>query len=323
MKKILIFKSDKLGDLINISSIFFNLKKNFPHAKITLVCSRYNSQIANFFSNDIDIIFNERNFLFFIFKNFNLLLKKFDAIIQLDGKNSSYISSFFIPSKVKACICYIKDKNIFGLKFSISRPNFFLKSFFNIVETSIENYDVSNNKKFHYLDLYFNLLIKMNVTIYRKKHYLPFNPISNISNFKNFSYYLFHLDERWLQFDSNVLKNLKSKLLSLSKNNNIIITSNLGENSFFNNIYELLKNTKNIKILKSPNINETLNLIFFSHTCVSSHSGLIVHVAAAFDKKIIDLVPKSIYNELDRWIPHDVKYKRFNINNFINESFLF
>ena len=324
MKKILIFKSDKLGDLINISSIFFNLKKKYPDCNITLVCSKYNYPIANIYSNDISIIFNEKNFLYFILKNFNLLfLKKFDAIIQLDGKNSSYLSSIFIRSKIKACIQFIKSKKVFGLKFSISRPNFFLKFFFNILERSIENYEIHNNKDFHYLNLYLNLLSKMNIPIYSKKHYLPYNLIDNITTFNNFDYFLFHLDERWLQFDSSVFDNLKDKILQLSINNKIIVTSNLGENSFFNQICKVLKNKQNIEIFKSPTINETLNLIYFSHTCVSSHSGLIVHVAAAFNKNIIDLVPEKIFNELDRWIPHETNYKRINIYRFIDKNFFF
>ena len=56
MKKILIFKTDRLGDLLNISPIIKNLKLNFPSSTITLVCSEYNKSIAEYYQNDLDLI---------------------------------------------------------------------------------------------------------------------------------------------------------------------------------------------------------------------------------------------------------------------------
>ena len=38
-------------------------------------------------------------------------------------------------------------------------------------------------------------------------------------------------------------------------------------------------------------------------------------IIPTFDE-IIDLVPETINNELDRWIPYNINYQRFNINNF-------
>ena len=49
MKNILIFKTDRLGDLLNISPVLFNLKTNFPDSQITLVCSNYNKSIAKYY----------------------------------------------------------------------------------------------------------------------------------------------------------------------------------------------------------------------------------------------------------------------------------
>ena len=61
-------------------------------------------------------------------------------------------------------------------------------------------------------------------------------------------------------------------------------------------------------------------MIYFSRACLSSHSGLIVHLAAAFKIKIYDLVHKSIFNELDRWAPYNIKYKRIDINLLLKKS---
>ena len=46
-KKILIFWTDRVGDLINTSSFLKSLKFNYQNSEITLVCSKYNSVVAN------------------------------------------------------------------------------------------------------------------------------------------------------------------------------------------------------------------------------------------------------------------------------------
>ncbi|MDC0352744.1 hypothetical protein OAM93_05285, partial [Candidatus Pelagibacter sp.] len=134
-------------------------------------------------------------------------------------------------------------------------------------------------------------------------------------------YYLIHVDKRWEQFPVTVSINLKEKLLILSKSTNIVISSNIGGNKVFKYLNNELFNKPNIEIINNPNLNDTISLIFYSKYCVSSHSGLIVHTAAAFNKKIIDIVSYDIFNELDRWIPFNINYKRIDINNFVEFNF--
>ena len=114
---------------------------------------------------------------------------------------------------------------------------------------------------------------------------------------------------------------MKKKLISLSNNSKIVITSNIGSNNFFDYIKKELINIKNIQFFDEPNLHNILSLVYFSDTCISSHSGLIVHSGAAFKKNIIDLVSPNINDELDRWIPFNINYKRFDINNFDNNEF--
>ena len=323
MKNILIFKTDKLGDFINISSIIINIKKKFPNCQITLICSNYNYPIAKHYSNNIKLLVLKKPFLFFLIKNFNrVFFKKYDLLLQLDGKSNSYLTSIFIRSKIKACIKFIKNKKILGKNILINRPNFFYNFFFNLFEISYEDYNLKNNSEFHYLTLYFKLLKKLNIPIVDNKHYLSFNPSHNISKFDK-GYYFFQIDQRWEQFNSDIINNLIKKIIYLSKDNKIVIASNVGSNKVFFKLEADLSNNRSIELIKSPNINETLSLIYYSQTCVSSHSGLIVHSAAALKKNIIDLVHPNIFNELDRWIPFEINYKRFDINNFINSEFNF
>ena len=44
--KILIFRTDRIGDLVNTSSVLKSLKKYYNNSEISLVCSEYNSSIA-------------------------------------------------------------------------------------------------------------------------------------------------------------------------------------------------------------------------------------------------------------------------------------
>ena len=321
MKNILIFKTDRLGDLLNISPVIYNLKINFPKCKITLVCSNYNKSIAKYYANDVHILIYNKPLINFLIKNYlNLNKNNFDLILQLDGKNHSYISSIFLKASIKACVKYIKNKQFFNKLISINRPNFLINKFFDINEISRENYNLKDNNKYHYLHLYLNLLKKLNINVYSKDHYLPFNDPINQSTFDE-SYFLFHVDERWEMFESIIQYKLKEKILFLSKNNKIVVTSNVGSNKIFNFLKIELQNTINIQFIESPDLHKTLSLIYHSNTCVSSHSGLIVHAGAAFKKNIVDLVSPSINNELDRWIPFNINYKRFDINNFYNFDF--
>ena len=81
MKNILIFKTDRLGDLLNISAVIYNLKLNYPKCKITLVCSNYNKSIARYYENDLNIITYDKPLIVFLFKNYlNLNKNNFDLI---------------------------------------------------------------------------------------------------------------------------------------------------------------------------------------------------------------------------------------------------
>ena len=67
MKKILIFKTDRLGDLLNISPIINNLKLNYPTSSITLICSKYNKSLAKYYHNDVEFIIFKKRFVEYLF----------------------------------------------------------------------------------------------------------------------------------------------------------------------------------------------------------------------------------------------------------------
>ena len=118
--------------------------------------------MLNIIYNDLNIKIYNKPLIFFLFKNYlNLNKHNFDLILQLDGKNHSYLTSIFLKANKKACIKFIKNKKFLNKSFSVNRPNFLINKFFDINEISYEDYHLSDNHKYHYLSLYLNLFKKI------------------------------------------------------------------------------------------------------------------------------------------------------------------
>ncbi len=308
-----------MGDLINISPVLYNLKKNYPSSEISIVCSRYNSKIASYYNDFDKILLSDYPLPFFLIKHFkNIFLKKYDLVLQLDGKKKSYLSGMLTRSSIKAGIKFIKRKKLFFYTYDLKRPNFLTSFSYNILENCNEDYGISNNKSYHYLGLYLKILKKLDLKIFSKKHFLPFKPVKMIK-FENYLH--LHIDEKWLTFGNSFFEYFEKKILNLSKKNIIYVTSNKSGNSYFNRFKDKFIKNSSFQFVNDISLDDLLNVIYHSKTTISSHAGLIVHAGAAFEKKIIDIVPENINNELDRWIPFDIDYKRINISNFF-ESIL-
>ena len=317
MKNILIFKTDRVGDLINITPVINNIKLNYPNSKIDIICSKYNSQFAEFIKELNEIIIYEKSLYKFLKVNLShILSSKYDVIFQLDGKTHSYFLSFLYKSVKKYSLRFIKQKKIFSLTYEVVRPNFFYQYFLNTIDCN-ENYNLDNNKSYHYLTLYLKLLDNAGVQIINKEHVFNFKPKKKVVKF-NDEYTHFHIDEKWLYFDKNIHNNLIKLLKSYSSSKKIVISSNLGTNILFDNVYEKFKKNNNFLFFKSPNFSDIISIIYYANTCVSSHSGFIVHLASCYKKNIIDIVDSNIFNELDRWIPFNISYKRYDINHIEN-----
>ena len=166
--KILIIKSDKIGDFINFSPCLKILKDNIKKSHITLICSEYSYPIVkNYEYIDKLIVFRNKFMIINLLRNFkNLLTVKYNYLFQFDGKNSSYLIAYFVRAKLKSAICYIKKKKIFGIKYFKYRPNkFLLKSFKNHAFCPEDYSEFS-----HYQSNYIKLLENLNFNISAKKN---------------------------------------------------------------------------------------------------------------------------------------------------------
>ena len=316
MKKILIFKSDRIGDLINISSVIKNIKLNYKSSEISIVCSEYNSHIARFYPEISNILILKGSIIQFIFKYYNfLIMNKFDHIFQFDGKKKSYILGSIIKSNQKSCISYVKEKRFFNINYVLKRPNFFYSIFYNHVIKCEEKLISTTNKKYHYLSLYLDTLKKNDLKIYTNEHHLPFigKPIPHFSGYVHL-----HIDERWQHFDCYFYKKILNFIEINLVHNRFYLTSNFNGNTFFNNLenYFNKKKNKNIRLNSTANIDELVNIIYNCKISISNHTGFTVHVAASFKKKIIDIVSPRKNLHYDRWVPLNIDYSRYNFYNF-------
>ncbi len=334
-----------IGDLINFSPCLKIIKDNKINSHITLICSKYNSQVAkNYPFVDTLIVFEKKNTLKNILKNFKtLFLTKYTYLFQFDGKSSSYLISYLIRSKIKSTICFVKYKKILGIKYSLSRPpKILLKTFFNNFIICNEQYSSQDKtvNPVHYQTSYFNILEKLNFKITSKRGlFFMEDKYSNIykifhTKFIKSKFFLFHFDEKWDNYRNIDFENSLKIINKLSKTNKVIITTGIKKFKFLSDIekkYNVFNFTindfnpeinninNNVLVLKNIPLNLLAYFIKNSEINYNSHSGPVIHISATFDKQIIDIIPKHKNDELDRWIPAISKYKRVNFEDINDE----
>ena len=98
--------------------------------------------------------------------------------------------------------------------------------------------------------------------------------------------------------------------IKLKKKFNIIEYSNKNNSFKFDD--------SKVLCLKNLPLNLLAYFIAYSEANISMHSGSVVHISAAFNKLIVDIIEEHKFNELDRWIPLVSKYKRFDLNKLEN-----
>ena len=347
MKKIIAFKSDRLGDLMLFSPCLKIIKDNIKDAHITLVCSEFNYQIAKNYEYVDKFIIFKKNIIKFLLKNFKyFFLTKYKYLFQFDGKNSSYLISYFIKSKIKSTICFVKYKKIFKINYKVTRPPLLLlKLFFNTFVFCDERYSISREgaNPIHYQTNYFNILEKLNFKITARRNIFSLdkgfeNTFKNFySNFIKDKFYIFHFDEKWEKLKHCDYVNALKIIQKISfRNNKVIITTGIKNFTILNDLekkFTVYKFDKNlISLEKDNNTNKILllkkiplNLLGYfiknSEKNISFHSGPIVHISPAFNKDTIDIIPKSKNEELDRWIPLVSKYQRINFEE-LNDAFI-
>ena len=318
MVDILIFRTDKIGDLIVTIPTILTIKKYFGAIDITLVASEKNYKYADNLGifNQIHQ-FPKKNIFSKIFFINKLHKKKFDYIFIFDGKERSILSAFFINAKLKVVLSprikfYYK---MFRMKFFEDNENtnlneVFQKMLFNSnINTQISNYDFLKDKK--------------------DNNFSKFIPI--------FQYVHIHLDEKW--FNNLYIKSytdinpssheFTDFINTISENDNILITTGLIEldlvkeliNNYFekvdDNIYCNKRMNKSVYLIYKPTFEDIESLLRNSKTLISCH-GAITHAANSLNVKIIDIIEENKNSFYQRFTSYLSKYSKVYRKDFFS-----
>ncbi len=298
MKKILIFRTDRIGDFLVISPIISSLLRNIKNCSIDIVCSKKNYEFINSFECFDKVFLYPTNILKKI--SFFLKLRKYDYILVTDGKKRSIFISILKSSKFK-----------FLFTPSITKKKFF-KIFFNKV--FLIDYKLPK------INLIKNFLNKINCDLVDS----DINFLINHENTKHLKYkipqknfIILNFDEKW--FNEKYIKSysriepskeqFKKFINNLSSYKNIVIVNGFIENPILNNFD--LNNLNNVTIKNNINIFELQNLIKNAECVITCH-GAPSHIASNYNIKIIDIIDKS---EKDFFLSYN--------HHFVNKTQIF
>ena len=280
MKEFLIFRTDRVGDLLFSLILIKIIKSNYPNSQITLVASEKNFEYAKTFKLIEKIIILKNNFFSKIKLIFKLRKNRYEAIIIHDGKNrSKFISYFLNANKKVTCIT-------------------------NLIDTQIEIINkVCDKIQLRYENNSLNFLDDRDHSL--KK--VPFK-----------SYLHLHFDEKWIyeeyikkyiniEPEKNDLINFINNLLSY---NNLIITTGKKELRLLKEIKSSV-DPKKVKIFANQELLELENIVFNADLLIACH-GWITHIASAKNIRQIDIIDSSY--PYSKWTSHLRNY------NFLNRK---
>ena len=294
MNKILVFRTDRIGDFLISAPIFSAIKRKYKNCKIDIVCSNFNYEYVksfNFFNKVFLYPDNLLNKLSFYFS-----LNNYDHILVLDGKKRSIYTSIFKRSINKTLFTPSPSiKNLFKFFFN----NVYFIDYHLTKIDLIKNFLSNINCDFNSTDL--NFLLN-----YENDKSLNYTKI-------NSKYLIFNFDEKWIfknyiKSYKNIeptLKEFVNFLSILSKNNKVVIVNGFFENPLLeelkinNHIYE----NKNLVIKDRIDIFEFQFLIKHSNCLITCH-GASSHIASNYDIKVIDIVDNSEINFFSSYNHH-------------------
>ena len=316
MKKILAFRTDRLGDYLITSKILKDLKLKYDH--LTVVCSKTNYTLIKSQSFIDRIIVYDKNFSLLrkiqIF--FDLFFNRYFLILTLDGKNFSLLCSILLIGK-KLCISYSKKKKFLGNDFYFNRPfSIISKIFFSKNETFSSRNIL---KKTEHLSTMYYRLCKEYIEIKNEEFYyeIPDQAKKDFNNIINKyslgEYILIHFDEKWIDI-KDINNDLYQSVLRLQHdtNKNIVISSFNNNCKYFFNFEENIKKFKpnNIILMKNLDIFLFERFINSSVIALSCHSGYLVQISGYNKAKVLDLINYDEKLWVSCWIPPNQNYKQ-------------
>ncbi len=322
MKKILVFRTDRLGDYIICSRLLYALKKKYGH--LTVVCSNINYKLIKNQKYIDDVIIYDKKYSIIkkIVIFFKLFFNLYYLIISLDGKKFSINSSIFLLSKKKLVVVYKKTKKVLNFKLNLYRPPLlYTKLFFN-------KYVIFNSRdnliETEHLPSIYSELVKDFIKDDNKKYYLEIDEKSEnnfkekIINYNIKEYILIHFDEKW-QDIKGIEEDLFNALIFLSKSLNLkIIISSFNNNfDYYLNLKKSIKNSNqnNLILIENLELNLFERFINYSNLNISCHAGFMVQSTGFNKANCIDILNQNEKLWVSCWIPSNPNYQQIFKNN--------
>ena len=330
MKKFIIFRTDRLGDFLIVTSIIKGIKQKFKDSHITVIGSPNNLNIIKLYSNiDKFLIYKKNDTIKKKIKLFKKINKNnYYASLSLDGKSFSNLVNLLIKAKFKLGLSYKYNLINFPFRLSWSKPNFI----YNFCVFDYFNYFTSKTdlKKVEHLpSILLDLLKKINLRVrsidpyfFEVKSYIELLSKKIIKNKIKSKYILLNLDEKWLDIkniDFDLYKEVYIFQRKIKKK--IVITSNKNNYLYYKKFKNNAKKNKNIIILENLNLQLFERLIAKSYFSISCHSGFLVQVAGFNKANIIDIINKNDLLWYSCWKPLNTKHMFiFKSNGKVNNS---
>lgn len=314
---VLIFRTDRVGDLILSCPTIFTIKDHLKNSKITLISSSNNHEYAKSLAVFDDVnLFPRFGLIKKIKFIYNLSKKKFDYVFILDGKNRSILSAFFLNSNCKVAIISERKINKLWNIFKIKFFNNTNSNLINLFQEALGYCEI--NKKI------------TNFNFLNKKIDNKFSLKIDIENYLHI-----HLDEKWC---SNIyiksyndinpkFEDIVKFIEELSLKHNILITTGLVDfkllqdlrNNFFTqkyeNIYFKKTSNKSIFFVYKPTFADIESLLRKTKTLISCH-GAVTHAANSFNVKIVDIIEKNKEAWYSRYTSYLNNYNLIYRNDF-------
>jgi len=293
VNNVLIFRTDRIGDLLVTCPTIITIKRYLKNHKITLITSKKNYRYArslNLFNEIYE--FPDKGLIQKVKFIYQLKKEKPEYVFVFDGKDRSIISAALINAKYKIAI---STKNnlfykLFKIKFFTSDEgtnlNDVLQKSLNYchINSKINNYDFLSKKKDNNFSAY--------VPVAKWLH--------------------IHLDEKWfshlyIKKYTNIHPTYDGFIDFLNKipiQHHILITTGtidfelLDElkNKYFEKVNQkiFLRTASNrlIYLIYKPTFDDLESLLRNSKILISCH-GAITHAANSFDVKIVDIIERS------------------------------
>lgn len=302
--KILIFRTDRIGDLIVSCPAIVTIKKNIIDSKITLITSIKNYDYAKSLNLFDEVYkFPKKNIFKKIFFIYKLIKKNYKYIYVFDGKERSIITAGLIKSDYKFALT--------------PKINFFYKMF--KIKFFLDNEKTSLNAIFQQFLKFSN--INVNISNFDFLKNKVDNKFSSLIPIKDYLH--IHLDEKWFSkiyikkytdINPNFLDFIKF-LDEICKKNDILITTGLIDFNLIEDLkskyFEKLSDkiffkkdgNKSIYLIYKPLFEDLESLLKNTKTLIACH-GAIIHAANSFNVKKIDILEKSKVSFYSRFTSH-------------------